>query len=178
VVHGAGFGIFCARGFTNFWGVAELGPSFAGGGILLLCAATLLSCRPPESCSPNRKLEPLQLPTPFQGTWLRSVTRKSSSETVMAVHSGRCWCGIVPVQVPPAEIQYGRHPVHRVKYDLHLLNLQGPKGLESVGSAGAPPFSKRPNGFAACMRFSMTDSAQSARLLNENFLGIWPAFPT
>lgn len=148
---------FCAT-FTNFLGVAELG-IIAGGGILLCAMATFLVL-PSLIVLADEKLEPRQLPTPFQGNVLRRITRDyplAVAGVTLAIiigigcqafsyHDGRIWS--------------------RVKYDYNLLNLQA-KGLESV------ELQKRifneTNG-SLLYAVSMTDSAQKVRLLKEKFL--------
>lgn len=149
---------FLCATFTNFLGVSELGV-IAGGGILL-CGAVTFLLLPALITLADRKVEPRRLPTPFQGNFLRRMTR-DYPVSVMLVTVGL----IVAVGVQGFELRNGKI-WSRVQYDSNLLNLQA-DGLESV-ELQRRIFEEA--GGSLLYAVSMTDSAPEARLLKEKFL--------
>ncbi|MBM81534.1 MAG: hypothetical protein CMJ78_13215 [Planctomycetaceae bacterium] len=109
-------GFFCAT-MTTFLGVAELG-IIAGGGVIL-CAIATFVVLPPLVVMADRNKEPTQLPTPFQGRWLRIVISQRPAMIALA----STLFGAVLI----AEAVRNDEPW----YDANLLNLQA-DGVESV----------------------------------------------
>lgn len=149
---------FFSAAFTTFLGVAELG-IIAGGGILL-CAVATFAVLPPLISLADRKLEPRQLPTPFQGNWLRKLL-KDYPGLVAAT-------GVILLLVFGAStLKYEDGKLSfRIRYDYNLLNMQA-KGVESVD------LQKRifeEAGGSLLYAVSMTDSPQRVRMLKERFL--------
>ncbi len=113
---------FCAT-FTSFLGVAELGV-IAGGGIILCCITTFVVL-PALVALADRRVEPMALPTPFQGNLLRQAT-SHWPWTVLGVTVGV----ILGVGACGFRVEEGRI-VSRVRYDANLLHLQAQR-VESV----------------------------------------------
>ena len=113
---------FCAT-FTDFLGIAELG-IIAGGGILLCAVATFVAL-PALIALSDRHVEPRKLPTPFQLSWLGTLTSRFPLIVVLlmlVLIGGFAW--------RVGGVEDGRF-VWRLKYDYNLLNLQA-EGIESV----------------------------------------------
>ncbi|HWL10411.1 MAG TPA: MMPL family transporter, partial [Planctomicrobium sp.] len=146
---------FFAAAFTTFQGVAELG-IIAGGGILL-CGVATFCVLPPLIALLDRRLEPKQLPVPFQGHILRKVV-KTFPGTVSIV-------GCVALVILTASIfkfEDGKFGF-RIRYDYNLLNMQA-KGVESV-ELQQKVFEEA--GGSLLYAISMTDSAEKVRELKE-----------
>jgi len=151
---------FFAAAFTTFQGVAELG-IIAGGGILL-CGVATFCVLPPLIALLDRRLEPKQLPVPFQGHILRKVV-KTFPGTVSIV-------GCVALVILTASIfkfEDGKFGF-RIRYDYNLLNMQA-KGVESV-ELQQKVFEEA--GGSLLYAISMTDSAEKVRELKEKFLSL------
>ncbi len=149
---------FFAAAFTTFLGVAELG-IIAGGGILL-CAVATFAVLPPLIALADRRLEPKQLPVPFQGQTLRKVLKNFPG--MVAIGGG---LAVLIMTVSIFKIEDGKLGF-RIKYDYNLLNMQA-KGVESV------ELQKRvfeEAGGSLLYAVSMTDSPQQVRILKERFL--------
>ena len=148
---------FCAT-FTNFLGVAELG-IIAGGGILL-CGIATFTVLPALISLADRKKQTQQLPTPFQGHYLRKLIREQP--TLVAVLT---LIAIASVGFQGFEIREGRL-ASRVRYDANLLNLQA-EGLESVELQ--KEIFREANG-SLLYAVSIADSLPEIRILKEQFL--------
>ena len=151
---------FFAAALTTFLGVAELG-IIAGGGILL-CAVATFCVLPPLIALADRRLEPRQLPVPFQGNLLRKMLKTFPGPVAVV--------GTVAVLSMTASIfQYEEgHFRFRLRYDYNLLNMQA-KGVESV-QLQQRVFEKA--GGSLLYAVSMTDSPQQVRILKEKFLAL------
>ncbi len=114
---------FLCATFTDFLGVAELG-MIAGGGILLCGIATFVIL-PALVALADRNIEPRKLPTPFQGSCLRRMTRRWPKGVTLG-----CAALIAVVGLGGLDVQQG-HLTWGVHYDSNLLNLQ-PEGVDSV----------------------------------------------
>lgn len=150
---------FCAT-FTNFLGVAELGV-IAGGGIIL-CAAATFVVLPALITIADQHKEPRQLPTPFQGNFLRRLTR----DNPIAV-SVITLIAIVAIGCQGLKFEEGRVE-SRVVYDANLLNLQA-KGVESVELQRR--IFQEANG-SLLYAVSIVDSIADVRILKEEFLAL------
>ncbi len=149
---------FFAAAFTTFLGVAELG-IIAGGGILL-CAVATFCVLPPLIALADRRLEPKQLPVPFQGNILRKVVKTFPGSVAII--------GCVTLFVLTASIfkfEDGKLGF-RLRYDYNLLNMQA-KGVESV-ELQQQVFEEA--GGSLLYAISMTDSPEKVRELKEKFL--------
>ncbi len=149
---------FLCATFTSFLGVAELG-IIAGGGILI-CGAVTFFVLPALVTLADRKLEPRQLPTPFQGNFLRKIT----SEAPVLV-AGITLFAIIVIGLQGFTFRNGELK-SIVEYDSNLLNLQA-KGLKSVELQNK--IFQESNG-SLLYAISLTDSAEQARLLKEKYL--------
>jgi len=149
---------FFAAAFTTFLGVAELG-IIAGGGILL-CAVATFAVLPPLITLADRKLEPRQLPTPFQGLILRRILRDCPGlVATMGV--------LLLIALGASTLKYENgHLSFRMRYDYNLLNMQA-KGVESVELQKR--IFEETNG-SLLYALTMTDSPQNVRILKERFL--------
>ncbi len=148
---------FCAT-FTNFLGVAELGV-IAGGGIIL-CGIATFTVLPALITLADRKKEPRQLPTPFQGNMLRKMTRERPGVVTFVTLVAIVAIGTQGFRFEDGNVQ------SKVKYDSNLLNLQA-KGLESVELQNR--IFEESNG-SLLYAVSIVDSISEVRILKEEFL--------
>lgn len=149
---------FLCATFTNFLGVAELG-IIAGGGILL-CGAATFTVLPALLTIADRNKETRQLPTPFQGNFLRSLTREKpglvACSTLLAI-----------LAIGAQGLNYDAGTISsKVRYDSNLLNLQA-KGVESVELQ--KEIFQEANG-SLLYAVSIADSIAEVRILKEEFL--------
>ncbi len=149
---------FFAAAFTTFLGVAELG-IIAGGGILL-CAVATFAVLPPLIALADRRLEPRQLPVPFQGQMLRKVLKGYPGPVAII---GFVILTVLTVSI--FEVRDGQL-AFRLRYDYNLLNMQA-KGVESVELQ--KKIFEEANG-SLLYAVSTTDSPQHVRILKERFL--------
>ncbi len=150
---------YCAM-FTNFVGVAELG-IIAGGGILL-CALAAFTVLPALIVIVDRSVEPKQLPTPFQGDYLRYLTSKSPVVVVLLSSLAIGLCGSQALHWDGGHLQF------RVAYDSNLLNLQAEE-LESVETQRRI---FRESDSSLLYAVSVADTAAEARQLRRAFEGL------
>ncbi len=148
---------FCAT-FTDFLGVAELGV-IAGGGVLL-CAIATFTILPALVTLADRKKEPRQMPTPFQGNALRKLIRNHPGVVTVVTLLAILGIGSQGFQIQDGTIQ------SKVKYDSNLLNLQA-KGVNSVELQKR--IFQETNG-SLLYAISIADSISEARILKEEFL--------
>lgn len=149
---------FFAAMFTDFLGVAELG-IIAGGGILL-CAIATFVVLPPLIVLSDRKLEPRQLPTPFQGNILRQLIRRAPGAVTVASVVVLLVVGSQAFKFENGQLGF------RVRYDYNLLNLQA-KGVKSVELQQR--IFDEANG-SLLYAVSLTNSPERVRELREKFL--------
>lgn len=148
---------FCAS-FTSFLGVAELG-IIAGGGILI-CAAATFCVLPALVTLSDRKVEPKRLPTPFEGNYIRYLTRTYPGMVCLIT-----LLAIIAIGFQGMRLQDG-HLVSRVRYDANLLHLQA-EGIPSV-ELQHRIFDEGEGSLLFAV--SMTDSPENVRQLKEQFL--------
>jgi len=149
---------FLCATFTNFLGVAELG-IIAGGGILLCGLATFVVL-PALVAIADKRVEPRQLPTQFQGILLRRLTTSSPALVSLITLIAIVAIGMQGFEWKDGAIQ------SRVQYDSNLLNLQA----DSVPSVELQRhIFDRANG-SLLYAVSIADSPQQSRFLKEQFL--------
>jgi hopanoid biosynthesis associated RND transporter like protein HpnN len=148
---------FLCATFTNFLGVAELGIISAGG--ILLCAVATFTVVPALVTVADRNVEPQRLPTPFQGTWLRTLTTAHPRGLTLAT-----LLIIAGVGACAFDVEDGRL-ASRVRYDANLLKLQA-KDIDSVRVLDRI-FEK--SGSSLLYAVSMADGPAAARRLRQKF---------
>lgn len=147
---------FCAT-LTNFLGIAELGIIAAGG--ILLCAAATFLVMPALIALSDARIEPRELPRPFEVSLLRWMINRFPGLVVLG-----SLAVIAAVASEAVMIQNGR-VVSRIRYDSNLLNLQA-DGLESVRVQERVAKKSRSSLLFAV---SMANSPEEARRLRERF---------
>jgi hopanoid biosynthesis associated RND transporter like protein HpnN len=148
---------FLCSKFTNFQGVAELGIISAGG--VILCAIATFTVLPALTVLVDRHITSQQVPTQFQGTWLRNLTARHPRAL-----AGATLCVILLGGACTFRYHDGR--IHsRVEYDANLLHLQA-RDIESVQVVNHIFESSNSSLLYAV---SLADSPQSARRLRQQF---------
>lgn len=148
---------FCAT-FTNFLGVAELG-IIAGGGILL-CGVATFTVLPALISLADRNKETRQLPTPFQGNFLRKLIGEQPGLVATLTFIAILVVGFQGFKLKDGTLE------SKVQYDANLLNLQA-EGLESV-ELQKEIFQESSGSLLYAV--SIADSLPELRILKEQFL--------